>query len=156
MLTEGIAPVKVPGGTTSWLQWIDTDVAHLFRSNQQRHYFDRTIVAIKRSSKQRRHLLVLLVAEAWEQTMETADVKRAFERLGYLDPTKARLRVNFSYTFARKSVTTNEPPQNLFQKGLEAERQLQKRKGNTTKVSGQRTLDHFLLPKPPPPVNQAA
>lgn len=142
-IDPGMCPIKIPGGCTSWLQFIDTDAAFVFRSHQQRLYFQVSPQATKRSSKMKRHLLVWLVAKAWGTTATTLNIFAAFERLGYIDPTKTNLRVQFQYRFQNPS---DAPAQDPFATGLrEAERQLAQRKpkqqGNPTQPT---MLDMWL------------
>ena len=102
---KGCAVSVIPAGCTSWLQYIDTDVASVYRALHSRSYVPHE--GRKKTSATKRMLLSTMVAESVPPSVY--EVVSAFTRLGYLGPQLAECRIrNIAYQFVSPILTNND------------------------------------------------
>ena len=102
--SHGIYPGVFPGGTTSWLQWVDTHLAALLRDLIFEQYLEARVH--KRTASQKRALVHVLAANAMAAALMKLDVVENFTELGYIDPTVGRIRSIPEYSFVPPPVDT--------------------------------------------------
>ena len=136
-----LIPVRIPGGCTSWIQFVDTDLAFVYRTKHLGLYFKATPVIVKRSQKQKRHLLADITARATNAAFESVGIVRAFVNLGYLDPTSVRLRTDKQFVYVPKEIDVDMQ--------LDAIR-------DAIRVGKQQAVDEIAVAPPPPPTAKQA
>ena len=76
----------------------------VYRTKHLALYFKATPVSVKRTAKQKRHLLADITARATKESFVSVDIIKAFTRLGYLDPTSTRLRTDTPFFYVAKPI----------------------------------------------------
>lgn len=83
---KGMPVILIPGGCTSWVQYVDTHFAAAYRSPHFKEYQPFANTGMTASTKRR--LLARIVAT----TCLPRNVAAAFAELGYTNPAAARIR----------------------------------------------------------------
>lgn len=103
----------VPKGCTQYLQLLDTVVFSVFKNHYQ-SAADEFIDAngprhkLKLSAKQQRILCTRLISTAWNRTLKSVDLKRAFIDIGYtwVDESPVSLRTLGGFIFDPTTVVS--------------------------------------------------
>lgn len=103
MWGKSLPAAVIPAGCTSWLQWVDTHCAAVYRSKHTENF--RPFAQSKMTAAVKRRLVARLVADSFPAVL--GNLPREFETLGYTDPSKAKIR-NIEYTFQTPVLTEQE------------------------------------------------
>jgi hypothetical protein len=103
MWGKSLPAAVIPAGCTSWLQWVDTHCAAVYRSKHTEAF--RPFAQSKMTAAVKRRLVARLVADSFPAVLR--DIAADFETLGYTDPSKAKLR-NIEYNFNPPALTNEQ------------------------------------------------
>ena len=121
-------------GLTMFVQSIDTALAALYRTAHHRLYAAHMEGNPKVTAAQARNLFVEFCYTGHQNAVNLLDVPTLFEDLGYIDPTKLKLRVPFQFAIPQRA----EPPRG------DASAPKPKPKPNPKPVSRQLSMSAFL------------
>ena len=93
----GLRYAVIPGGLTMFIQSIDTALAALYRSAHHRLYVSHMEHQAKLTAAQQRDLFVELCYSGLTAATANLDVPAIFRDLGYIDPSKAKLRIPYQF-----------------------------------------------------------
>ena len=128
----------IPGGRTMFVQSIDTALAALYRTAHHRLYAAHMEGNPKVTAPQARNLFVESCYTGHRNAVNLLDVPTLFQDLGYIDPTKLKLRVPFQFAI----------PQRAEPRRRDASAPKPKPKPNPKPVSRQLSMSAFLSKKP--------
>ena len=142
----------VPARCTSYLQWVDTDVAAPLRQLHLAKY--APMAAAKKTSSEKRKILAKIIALIVPQA--TRDVVAQFERLGYTDPLKATIKSYPNYKFNPPVLTDQERDNDAAQLNriIEKAKAAAKPRPKTGKhgsTAGMKPLTAWMTPRNPKP-----
>ena len=89
----GLRYAVIPRGLTMFIQSIDAALAALYRSAHHRSYVSHMEHQAKLTAAQQRDLFVELCYSGLTAAAANLDVPAIFRDLGYIDPSKAKLRI---------------------------------------------------------------
>ena len=131
----GLRYAVIPGGLTMFVQSIDTALAALYRTAHHRLYAAHMEGNLKVTAAQARNLFVEFCYTGHQNAVNLLDVPTLFQDLGYLDPTKLKLRVPFQFAVPQRAELTRR----------DASAPKPKPKPNPKPVSRQSSMSAFLF-----------
>ena len=99
----GLWYAVIPGGLTMFVQSIDTALAALYRTAHHRLYAAHMEGNPKVTAAQARNLFVEFCYIGHQNAVNLLDVPTVLQDLGYIDPTKLKLRVPFQFAIPQRA-----------------------------------------------------